>query len=481
MISNKEFFLEWHKLDPWLKHELRNTFSQSPITIRLIEILDKAKGREIAAEEILEKIYPNQSNFRILENRFYKLRKKIRDAVWNLNHSEKNLPKEESEWLQCQQLLLKNEKSKALEKLLALEKECLKKNIFELLPKISDSIIFLNQSFNISNQQKGLFKKMDQYVEWHQAILEVNSCARKIHENFVKKGFQGIGKDLLRVKKIALKFPSLPRFKLCFNHLNLYYKLASPEHTQKKIGLGRYHNTFLKLYKENPEIPLFNYRLHYKSLQRFHFLQIQTMFYYNRFEIQEALYSMQELWKLVESENEVLGIYKTEPFYFNYASALILNELYNEASRIVRQYVLNADESHKVLADERVCQELFIIYTLKNTRKNPPPLTTEEKKGLVLCQSSSSEKNGLNQYIRNQLALMRWNLLKGNLSGALAIQNKNDVQGNLRKIQIGNIFNILNNSNKEERQKQFRLQLNNPKHPEQFVMSNWLMKAEIDS
>src|ERR1051326_6417565 len=146
---NKQLFDSYKKLAETEKAEMRFRLKDSPVGLSFIEFLDKCNNRNFRNSDVVQHIYKDELDkkpYAVLENRFFKLRKKITDEFLSRASDHATfLPEEENELQNCRKLIRENEKEAAFHRLTALEKDCWEKNIFELLPAIIDQLIFCNQ------------------------------------------------------------------------------------------------------------------------------------------------------------------------------------------------------------------------------------------------------------------------------------------------------------------------------------------------
>jgi hypothetical protein len=186
---NKEVFDVYKKMTEVEKSELNFKFKDSPVGIKFLSFLNTTTNRNFKNREVVDFIYSNEKEkeYNVLENRYFKLRKKIYDELVAITSSQpasqaNMLAEEEKKLFKAKSLALVENKESAYKQLIELEKECWQKNIFELLPTIIDLLIFLNQSFNQHEKNKPLYGRYEKAMDLLYDIQKVTLNARLIYE-----------------------------------------------------------------------------------------------------------------------------------------------------------------------------------------------------------------------------------------------------------------------------------------------------------
>src|SRR6266571_523697 len=111
---NKTLFDSIKKLSATERSELRFKLKDSPVGLSFIDFFEQCTNRNFKNRDAVEHIYKEEIDvkpFSVLENRFFKLRKKITDEFLNSNAGESGLlPEEELELHHCKQLIRDNDK-----------------------------------------------------------------------------------------------------------------------------------------------------------------------------------------------------------------------------------------------------------------------------------------------------------------------------------------------------------------------------------
>lgn len=351
---NKKLYDDYKKLNEIEASELSFKFKDSALGMKLIDFLNKCTNRNYKNSDAVAFVYNDDKDknaYSVLENRYFKLRKKIHDELLKATSDTQM-----GELLTDEQLILyrnKNltsatNKEGAYKELVELEKVCWKKNIFELLPDIIDQLIFLNQSFNRLERNKALFERLDKAIELQ---FDMNRCqflARKLYEINYTKGIKFAKNELSTIKDLAEKNKEFPRFLMCYHHMSMYYKLGSQDYLHYQQVVSRHISAFKKLFSKNPEIPLLSYKVNYTKFQHFHFNHITMFYHFNRCEFNEAYHLMKDSWDLVHDNDSSLKIHKTESLYFNLSTAQAMAGHYSEANETTDLFVKFLKENNQL-------------------------------------------------------------------------------------------------------------------------------------
>ncbi|MGZ4118757.1 MAG: hypothetical protein ACXVPY_14815 [Bacteroidia bacterium] len=349
---NKDLYDKYNKLTEIKKSELHFKFKDSPIGIRLIDFLEHCNNRNYKNTDAVSFIYKEEKEktaYNVLENRYFKLRKKMYDELQDSSEIQSNqlLTEEQLILYRCKNITSANNKEGAYKELIELEKRCWSKNIFELLPDIIDQLIFCNQSFNRLDRNKPLFERLQKANELNYDITRCILVSRKIYEINFSKGISFAKRELAILKELAEKNKSYPRFLMCYHHVSLYYKLGSQDHQFYHQVVSRHLTKFKKLFAKNPDVPLISYKVNYISNQHFHFNQITMFYYFNRCEFNEAYESMKEVWDLVHSSDSILKVHKTQSLYYNLLTAQCMAGRYAEANETSDLFVAFLKENNQ--------------------------------------------------------------------------------------------------------------------------------------
>src|SRR6185369_9957240 len=200
---------------------------------------------------------------------------------------QKHYLDEEMELRECIDLFNKGQKDLAYKRLEELEKRCWQKNLFEVLPRVLDRLIFCNQSFNRIEENKTIYKRYDEAVRLNTLILQVLKKVRQVYEINYQKGISSARSELRFIKKMADVNTKYPRFEFIYHHLSLYYKLGSAEYIDKMQVLGKHHAAIKKIYAAHGNMTIF-YTPNYEYYQEVHLKEISMFYLYNKCDFEEA-------------------------------------------------------------------------------------------------------------------------------------------------------------------------------------------------
>lgn len=359
---NKELYDAFAKLDEVAKAEVKQKLKDSPIGLRLFEFLSGCRNRNFRNREVVETIYHDQlagTEYNVLENRYFKLRKKFFEEYFTVKVvKDEFLADEELELIRIRKLLHKNEKDAALHALTALEKECWEKNIFELLPTIIDHLIFCTQLLNKFDSTGDLYKRMNEATGLQAAIYKVIALARRVYDINFHKGISYAKHELAEMKNIAQKHKEYPRFMMCYHHVSLYYKLGSSEYIEDMQVISRHFGKVKEFFRDHSLMPIISYRRNYNLYQQMHYRQMTTFYHYNRCEFEEAYIMMKEFWNNIFNQPEIYGMYKSASIFFNYFNCQRATRRYAEADETVNEFITFLKENKNTSA-------LPYAYTLK--------------------------------------------------------------------------------------------------------------------
>lgn len=449
---NKEVFDLYKKLNDTERSELVFRFKDSPVGLKFLNFLEQKAARNFKNFEAVNFIYdPSSAAYNVLENRYFKLRKKVNDELVDLTTTKDTeymlLADEEQRLYKAKSHALAENKESAYKELTELEKECWQKNIFELLPTIIDLLIFLNQAFNRNEKNEELLKRYQKAIDLLYDIERVSLNARTIYQINFSKGVKYASKQLNTIKEIAQKNKTYPRFAMCYHHISLYYKLGSVEYYGNMQVVSRHMSAFKKLFANNPLIPLINYRVNYVKYQHFHFANSTMFYHFNRCEFQDALACIEDVWDMVHSEDSIFRIYKTESLYSNMFTLQCMAEKYDEASKTSDLFI-------NFLKENNQSDALPFAYTQKMrlyTDLYPSISKIKIDKGFLIEQLDEyikkvkKENNLLFPYDQALVLRLRVYVIEKEYKKALAVYNDPIVKTYLASVGMDKLYKDLLN------------------------------------
>lgn len=340
---NRHLYQSYLNLNESLKNELHTRLKDSPVALSLLSFISDAKNSEFRNLEVVKYIYKKEltdTNYSTLENRYFKVRKKVLDEINKIDKgSPDELPQEEQKFLNCKKLVFGNQKEAAYQLLLDLEEECWQKNIFELLPGIIDQIIFINQSFNRLEKDDAIYKRYREAISLQNDLWTMIMLTRKAYELNFRSGVESAYSEFEALKEIADRNKAYPRFYLCYHNTKLYYTLSSKDFDKVIDVISYHHNEFSKLNEKYPFIPHVSYRANYTQYQNFHFKQISVFYLFNKFDFANTYKVMSELFQMVTNEKSIYSIFNSESIYFNFFQSQISTGRFTEAEKTVELYM----------------------------------------------------------------------------------------------------------------------------------------------
>jgi hypothetical protein len=411
-ILLKETFSKLSSLE---KERFVIAYKNSPLVLKLIEFIEKQKESNFNTRNCIQHVYgadTNAADYKVIENRFFKLRKKLIDALENKTEKKQtNIPEEELELRACIDLFNEGQKDLAYKRLETLESICWKKNIFELLPRIIDRLIFCNQTFNTLEKNTALYKRNDTAIKLSALTQQVLKNVRRIYEINYLKGISAADNELRFIKKIADKYRQYPRFSFIYHYVSLYYKLGSNEYIDKMDVLGKHHSALKKIYQTSGKYTVF-YLPNYEYYQEIHLKEISMFYYYNRCQFEEAYRESNELKKFINKNQAA----KAESFFYNAFRSELAAEHYTDAQQTVDEYaeVLRKNNQSEKLPFVYTLQMMLYVYAYPKVNPNNIPYmenmfeqyikwSRENKNLLVPTEEALIIKTGYN-YINGRFA-----------------------------------------------------------------------------
>ncbi|MFL5751925.1 MAG: hypothetical protein ACJ76F_00840 [Bacteroidia bacterium] len=485
---NKTLYDTYKNLDETARNGVRYKFKDSPVVLLFIDFLEKKAERNFKNREAVELLYKRELekvNYARLENRFFKLRKKLLDELFpQPDDADDFMPEEELELLRCKKMIQQNNKETAYKRLLELEISCRKKNIFELLPSVIDQLIFCNQSYNRLDQNAAYFKKQEEAIQLQTDINKAILLARKIYEiNFVK-GIRHAAKELEELRELSVKHGAYKRFALCYHHVSLYYKMGSKDYLDSTHVISRHFRELKALMEAHPYMPIIIYRNHYSLYQQFHYGQITAFYHYNRGEFSEASEKMMEIWNAVQENPKTLSIFLTESLFTNIIAGLIAAGKYRRAIEMADQYGSFIKEAQNAERNDMG----FIIKlqawcaALGETKIGDTKFYIQKLEKYI----KQTEKNN-NRYISHEDAIVlrskAYFLEKDQVKALGSLNELKDIRHTTIPL-LKEFYTIVSDNNRENGFAAFKKELNklrfNLKKPDEVIEITWLLRA-VDS
>lgn len=277
---------DWNKLQQHIK--------DSPLLKKLATAFRNHHDGSLKTRTLVQAVYGNNSaaEFSVLENRFYKLRKKLNDLLQFLSSNVviRKLAQEEETMELCKIMIENGELAKAVKTLGVLEAQCFANNIFELLPEIIEMLIQANQSLNQFSETKKLYPKFEEAIRLYVAIAKMKFLARQVYEINVTKGIQATKPLFKQMDLMARSNSKFPRFKLIYNFVAAYYKAGSGGKNVhvKNYAVSRHIAVAKEILQQNPNTPIIGYSKDFQLVQRVRLKELETMFLFRQYRFAEA-------------------------------------------------------------------------------------------------------------------------------------------------------------------------------------------------
>lgn len=437
-ILLKEKFL---KLSSLQKEKVASEFKNAPLMLKLIEFLEKNKDGNFNSRHCIDHVYGvdlSDKDYKTVENRFFKLRKKLIDSLSENKESaaeQTHSLDEEMELRECIDLFNKGQKDLAYKRLEELEKRCWTKNIFELLPRIIDRLIFSNQSFNRIDDNKAVYKRYDEAVKLNTLILQVLKKVRQVYEINYTKGISQAKSELRFIKKMADNNTKYPRFEFIYHHLSLYYKLGSTEYINKMQVLGKHHAALKKIYQAHGNMTIF-YTPNYEYYQEVHLKEISMFYLYNKLDFEEAYKESCELKKFISDNNSP----KAESFFYNAFRAELAAGYYTDAKKTLDEYaeVLRKNNQGDRLPFVYALQMMLYVYAYPKIKAENLEYT--EKMFEQYLKWAQKNKNLITPYEEAIIVKTGYNHIQGKHDENMDLIKNNSLEKYFENTHLYNLF-----------------------------------------
>ena len=347
--------LHIRQLPPEKLAELRDHFRNSPKASRLIEFIVSLKEEKLSTREAVKQVYGVKhdiDDYAVYENRYYKLRKKIEDHL-NVNAAPSNaiLTDEEKMLHEAKMLLAGGRFAEAEKILMTTEKNCLSKNIFEILPEALDALIQARQSLNKIEENIPLHRSFRESLTLYADLMEAKNLARQVFEVNFKLGIKAAEPLFKRLAKLDRKHKQYPRFKLIYNFVAGYYKVGAggKEYLDKTNVTNRHIGVARKLMRQFPDMPAVHYSATGQAAQHYRLMELQAMCYYNALRFDEAAEEMLRLYASVMQPQSSMNRMKNEILFTNAIHMLVAANRFAQALQTARDYLkfLLANKRHE--------------------------------------------------------------------------------------------------------------------------------------
>jgi tetratricopeptide (TPR) repeat protein len=340
MTAHKNLLKWYQNLSVAEKQSLKDIFANSPKAYRCLSYLENIKSDNfIEQSKLITHIYKEElqnTEYKVIENRFFKLRKKIIESIQKpslLAPKDETLTEEEKVWLKLRHDIQKNDFHELLPKLISLYETLKNRNIFELMPSVIDGIINYYQIFRTKGEVKPWIeewkKASDLLQEWESHKTDV----RTAYQNIIEFGFESARSILSDMKKRAKKMQEYPRFSMVYHYTYVNSKIHDAS-KDFRITEKNFKELFA-IHEQNPYTPLVVYRANYIRETEFAIKFQWKLFLCRLQRYQQALSISDEIWSDVQEGN----IPSSEALYTNRVYVQCAANAYKEAIDTVKEYI----------------------------------------------------------------------------------------------------------------------------------------------
>ncbi len=417
---NRQLLQTYRFLTSTEKQSIRKGLSGQGLVLKLMDFLDTCPNENYFNTEAVAFLYsPSSEKYKILENRYYKLRKKLMESL-QIQHmsqpSESLFHRYEIEFKTLQKSIRDGQVLKNYPRLEALVNQLWKDNLFELLPEALDTLILANQTFNRLEKNQALHTSFELALQLHADMFKALNLARKVYEYNFTKGMNAAQVYLSELKQIATKNKDFDRFRYCYEFASAYYKLGSREYVHAMNIVGRHLNKVWELHNKNPQMPLFNFRVNYEAGQRFHLLEIRAFYLYNTCNFKPSYDTYRQILDEPTNTKSQLGLVN-ETTYINAIRGALASEQPKDALEYCRklEQFQTANQQRKGYNPvSMVYLQLYLDYQVKLNDKAPDYLYQQLQSDIAFLKQTDNRV-----FLGEALLLdLKWKIAYNNLDGA---------------------------------------------------------------
>lgn len=345
---NNELRLRLSLMSAAEKADLRKRLRDSPKSLLLLDWLQKKGSKPLNTVEIVDVLYGNDdAPFTARRNRFFKLRAELLRLMSNETdgNSSSLLPLEEK-LLHCRQLHADKQYSNADAHLRSLIAECRRRNIFELLPEAILLLLQCAQSINLVHETPELLNQLNEARQLLDALRQLQGLNRLSYYHSINNNVSGINENIEQMRRIVLKHPNWPRFKLLYHFTAFNNRVAHPSINSRNV---MHHHKQLKLLaREFPDIPCMNYEKNGAALLQQYLLNGEATWLFLRGKINESYARFKQCWELQERLQGTRSLF-TDSYFNNRISVETAAGYFTEALKTASAYIefLNSQNSQE--------------------------------------------------------------------------------------------------------------------------------------
>lgn len=272
-----------------------------------LSALENGKFKNADAVKFLYSDELTDQNYMQLQNRYFKLRKKLMEFYKRESSDIENLlTHEEYLFAKCRQLIQKKDIETARKELAELGQRCWDLNIFELLPDVLNRMIYCNQVFQRLDDNEELFSQMKVAIELEADVKLMHMLFQQAYGVVVEKGYNASLSYFRKMKVLYLKHKGFPRFQMMYHLYNI--ALGTAFQGKNFQALMRHQNAFKAIRAKHPEMPCENYQPNHIENTAAYMFGRQLAMHYIKGDAETSYHIMLEYWSLLNKGKGYLRI-----------------------------------------------------------------------------------------------------------------------------------------------------------------------------
>ncbi|MCA6364916.1 MAG: hypothetical protein IM638_17930 [Bacteroidetes bacterium] len=342
---NNELRLRFSLLSAAEKADLRRRLSDSPKSLLLLDWLQKKGSKPLNTVEIVDVLYnSSEAPFATRRNRFFKLRAELLRLMSNETEGKSNglLPLEEK-LLHCRQLTIDKQFGNADTHLRSLIAECRSRNIFELLPEALLLQMQCAQSINLVHETPALLSQLTEARQLLDVLRQLQGLNRLSYYHSINNNVGGINECIEQMRRIMLRHPHWPRFRLLYHFTAFNNRVAHPSINSRNVM--HHHKQVKLLAREFPDMPCMNYEKNGAALLQQYLLNGEATWLFLRGKISESYARFKQCWELQERLQGTRSIL-TDSYFNNRISVETAAGYFSEALKTASAYMEFLNSQH---------------------------------------------------------------------------------------------------------------------------------------
>jgi hypothetical protein len=350
-------------LPPSQRDDLKSRLKESPRALLLLEFIERSPGKHFSTRDVVSNVYGDEmssTSFGVLQNRFFKLRKKILDLIAEGPGTEDNLLLPlEKEFYECRRIVGTCNYRQALLQLKKLQQECLRLNVFELLPGTVDLMLYCCQATQELSEIDVLLTEQEKANLLLSVLQRQQMLARQAYLISSTKTYDAARPLLRQMQQTAQRYEAYPRF-LMHYHLTSVL-LGAAGFGNEPHALSRHIRALNELSARYPDVPLGHYEHNGKMITQYYLAYARCGLSFYRGETEEAYSHLMECWRILTT-TPGMRFRITEGIYLNRMSLATVIERYREAIDTGEEYLQFLRNQNKEEQRLRAYSELAQIY-----------------------------------------------------------------------------------------------------------------------